>query len=788
MQVTSETYPQMGKLSSGGAEVGGAVGLAAFKRGENALFHRATKLSAVCQSKYSLHLKCEAKAYRNRTCWTHETSLHQFAEEEGAREGVLDMEITFWSSEVFRVRYGREVWTTPAGSLLPRETGMLVGEPSSEFSLTLEELDSRWIVRTPVVALHIQKDPFCLHAVDRQGRVFWQQKRAELFTADVFEMAISEQDDRTACFESFSLSGDEEIFGLGERFDHVPRTGRAVDFWNKDAVGATSPRTYINVPFFLSTRGYGLFLNTSTRTEWEIGTLDAFTVGFACEDVEMDYFVIYGPAPADILRNYAKLTGFSPTPPVWSFGLWMSRNSYTSWDLVHEIARQCRQQGIPADVLHLDTAWFQEDWNCDLRFSPERFQDPKENIERLRREGFRISLWQYNFVPSRADNLNYLEGLARGYFAKDVEGNVFRHPPHRQGSWMDDAIIDFSNPEAVAWYGAQIEALMRLGVSSVKTDFGEGIPEEAVFHSIAGRRFHNLYSLVYNAAVAGAVKRVSGEDIVWARSGTAGSQRYPVHWGGDSQCSFSGLAGTLRAALSLGLSGFPFFSHDIGGFIGRPEAELYIRWAQFGLFSSHARCHGCGNDNSREPWAFGAEASDIFRKYAVLRYRLLPYIYNEARRSSASAKPMIRALVIEWPQDRNVWQIQDQYLFGDSLLIAPVLQPLSVSAVRQIYLPAGRWIDFWTKRSLDSKGEWILREVDLATMPIFVKAGTLLPYGNERLFTDNVIGPISDLEIYSGAIGCLDYDDGEKRFCARWSDGALEFEGTISQPRVTVFG
>jgi alpha-D-xyloside xylohydrolase len=663
---------------------------------------------------------------------------------------------------------------------------MLIGEPQTSFDLEVTETEGEWIARTEAVVLHVDKAPFRLWATDLQDRVFFQQRSSDLFTSDIFDMAVAEHQGNVGCFENIGLDGREEIFGLGERFDHVPRTGKPVDFWNKDAIGATSRRTYVNVPFLLSTRGYGLFVNTSCRTEWEIGTLNAFSLGFAVNDTAMDYFVIHGPTPAEILKRYAELTGFSPTPPVWSFGLWMSRNSYLSWDLVHEVADGLRKRGIPTDVLHLDTAWFQEDWNCDLRFSEDRFSNPEQHLAQLREQGFRVSLWQYNFVPSRDNNSNYREGQAKGYFAKDKTGEVFKHPPERKGSWMDDAIIDFSNPEAAAWYAGQIEALIRLGASSIKTDFGEGIPEEAFYKNIDGRRFHNLYSLVYNSVIAGAIKRVTGEDVVWARSGTAGSQRYPVHWGGDSQCSFAGLAGTLRAALSIGLSGFPFFSHDIGGFIGRPSSELYIRWAQFGLFSSHARCHGCGNENSREPWTFGEQASEIFKSYATLRYRLLPYLYDQARRCSRSAKPMVRALLIEYPEDRNVWPIQDQYLFGDAILIAPILRSLAESPVRDIYLPAGRWIDYWTRRPIDSNGKWITRTVDLDTLPMFVKAGTILPYGEERLCTHNCIGPIVELEVYAGAPGQLDYQDGEKSFTAIWDGSKLSLNGLPHKPRVSI--
>ena len=322
----------------------------------------------------------------------------------------------------------------------------------------------------------------------------------------------------------------------------------------------------------------------------------------------------------------------------------------------------------------------------------------------------------------------------------------------------------------------------------MKTDFGEGIPEEARYRNIDGRKFHNLYALVYNAAVAEAIREVTGEHIVWARSGTAGSQRYPLHWGGDSQCNWAGLAGTLRGALSIGLSGFPFFSHDIGGFIGRPTPELYIRWAQFGLFSSHSRCHGCGLDNSREPWSFGEEANRIFTEYARLRYRLLPYLYDQARKSSASAKPLVRALLLDYPEDRNVRHIDDQYLFGDAFLIAPVLAPLAESATRTLYLPRGTWIDYWTKESCESRGEWLERDIDLDTMPIYVKAGSIIPYGEEKTATHNEIGPLTRLEVYAGADGALHYDDGEKCFTAVLADGRLTIDGLPARPVVEVIG
>ena len=759
--VSSEVYPQRA-TEAGGVAVAHENGPAAILHGEGGVLFRAWRILNYQLDGAVLSLTCETVGYVNRTTQTHETRLHQWTEV--ATRGTLAVEITLWSDAIFRVRFAPEV--LPPEDSFPEPAHRMLVETPQPVAVTLYEAETELVLATPGITLRIARDRLRIRAFTSNGTLFWEQRRSDYFTADVLDAAYGILDSHHACFDACVLTNQEEIYGLGERFDHLSRRGNAVDFWNKDAIGTSSPRTYINVPFLLSTRGYGLFVNMNARLDWQIGTREASTLGFAAEGDSLDYFVIAGDTPQEVLHRYCTLTGFAPTPPVWSFGLWMSRNSYLSWDVVEDVAREHRQRGIPADVLHLDTAWFTDDWNCDLRFSTERFPDPAGHMLRLREQGFRISLWQYNFVPPRADNLNYLEGVAQGYFVRGAEGGLYAYPDGTAGAWVDDAIIDVSNPAAVEWYREQIAALIRLGAATIKTDFGEGIPADGVFQRIAGRKFHNLYSLVYNAVVAEAITAVSGEHIVWARSGTAGSQRYPVHWGGDSWCDWHSLSGTLRAALSLGLCGFPYFSHDIGGFIGRPTPELYIRWAQFGLFSSHARCHGAGNDNSREPWSFGDEACAIFARYARLRYRLLPYIYQQARTATHSAQPLVRALVLEYPHDRNVWRIDDQYCFGDAFLVAPVLAPLAESATRTLYLPAGLWYDYWTKEPIESRGEWVTRPVDIETMPLYVKAGSIIPYGEERQYTDNVIGAITRLEAYTGVDGRLVYDDGVTAFRA----------------------
>jgi alpha-D-xyloside xylohydrolase len=620
--------------------------LSNFKDGDNVLFMRPRKALQVDIDKNKIHILCQTEGYGNKIVQTHETQMNQFIKADD-KNGTMEIEITFWSDSIFRVRFAENNLTEKINNQSPLQNEMLIGKPVENLYLHVEETQDQIIAKTDLLSVQIQKQPFNIKAYDKDNKLIFEQQRYELYTSDTFDMSIAKIANKTACFESFSLSNTEEIFGLGERFDYVGRRGKQVDFWNKDAIGTSSTRTYINVPFWFSTKGYGMFLNSTAKTEWEIGTREFCSASVGIDDEFMDYFIIYGPSPSEILYKYCTLTGFAPTPPIWSFGLWMSRNSYLSWDVVHEVADGIRERNIPCDVLHLDTAWFHEDWNCDLRFSKERFPNPEENMKNLKEKGFYISLWQYNFLPPRSNNINYVEALEKGYLALGKDGKPYAYPKDAKGSWIDDVIIDFSNEDAVKWYSQQIEDLINMGAGAIKVDFGEGIPEDAIYKNIDGSKFHNLYSLLYTKAIANATYKARGENIVWTRSGTAGSQRYPLHWGGDSQCSWAGLAGTVKGALSIGLSGFPFFAHDIGGFLGRPTPELYIRWSQFGLFSSHSRCHGCGNENSREPWNFGAEAERIFKKYATLRYRLLPYIYNEAKKSSTTGKPLVKALIFE---------------------------------------------------------------------------------------------------------------------------------------------
>jgi alpha-D-xyloside xylohydrolase len=425
-------------------------------------------------------------------------------------------------------------------------------------------------------------------------------------------------------------------------------------------------------------------------------------------DDEADLFVFLG-SPKEILDEYTKLTGKSPMPPLWSFGLWMSRCTYNAEKQVRDVASRLRENRIPCDVIHLDTGWFETDWRCNYEFSTSRFQDPEKMIADLKRDGFHISLWQLPyFVPK---NTLFNELVEKHLVVRDAKGNL----PY------EDAVLDFSNPATVEWYQAKLAHLLKMGVGAIKVDFGEAAPNNGLFASgRTGFYEHNLYPLRYNKAVADITLKVTGEHIIWARSAWAGSQRYPIHWGGDAENTDDGMAAELRGGLSFGLSGFSFWSHDVGGFVAKAPEDLYRRWLAFGVLTSHTRCHGTA---PKEPWNYSAAFMDDFRRIDELKYELMPYVYAQAKDCSERGLPMLRALFVEYPEDPGSWLIDDEYLFGSSILAAPLLHENATG--REVYLPPGNWIDYQTGEAWS--GGWHHIEAGKIPIVMLVRDGTVIP-------------------------------------------------------------
>jgi alpha-D-xyloside xylohydrolase len=546
---------------------------------------------------------------------------------------------------------------------------------------------------------------------------------------DAFALALVERNDvpnRVTC--SLKAKADECFAGTGERFAKMDLSGRTFQLRNQDGQGVNNRRTYKNIPFYLSSEHYGLFLHTTSFAKFSLADHSTRSAQVLVEEPVLDLFLIGGETAEQILFGYRQLTGFPTMPPLWSFGTWMSRMTYFSADEVNDICHRMRTEGYPCDVIHLDTGWFKTDWLCEWKFNDERFPDPKKFIADLKKDGYRVSLWQLPYISYNAEQ--YEEANANDYISKSE-----RKISGSSNFSMEDyaGTIDFTYDKATEWYKGLLKKLLDMGVVCIKTDFGEDIHLDAEYHSMTPAKLHNLYPLLYQKAAYEITKEVAGDGIVWARAGWAGCQRYPLHWGGDSACSWDGLAGSLKGGLHIGLSGFGFWSHDVPGFHGVPNFmnsvlpdDIYVRWTQFGVFSSHLRYHG---SHEREPWHYPTIAP-IVKKWLQLRYRLIPYILEQSEKVTHTGYPVLRALLFHHPEDKTCWHIEDQYYFGDNMLVAPVMNSENR---RDIYLPEGKWVNFFTGEILEGE-RWLRNvEVPLEQMPVYVKYGAEIPVYPENV-------------------------------------------------------
>jgi alpha-D-xyloside xylohydrolase len=662
----------------------------------------------------------------------------------------------------------------------------LVHLPDTLSAVRVQRSDRHLQVCTDALVCDIALSPFEWSLHDHAGNLIWAEQRNDSNvrgSSNVPSLGFWQTADRIEkAVDSFAIEPDDRFYGFGEKFFVHNKRGHTITSWNLDAYGVETERAYKNIPFFLCSKGYGVLVNSTGRLEHAVGDpmYSGASYVLTVEDQQLDYLVIRGPSFKHILRRYADLTGYAPVPPQWAFGLWMSRCYFHNRAVVEEVARKLRDLDIPCDVVVFDGYWMRDAHLCDFVWDEERFSNPKEMLAGLKAQGFKSCVWEGPFVPSGTEMFE--EAQQGGYLLQNSQGEDYlintglvmatHNREGFQGQEMAGsfdglppvppaALPDFTNPEVVRWYQRKHEALMDLGVDVFKTDFGEQVPEDArsPYSGMGGVELHNLYTVLYNRAVFETTRQRSatGQGLVWARSGSIGSQQYPVHWGGDPQTSFSSMAGSLRGGLSLGLSGVPFWGHDIGGFFGRqPSSRLYIRWAQLGLLSGLSRCHGT---TPREPWAYGEEAVDIFRKYAKLRYRLIPYLYSCAYVASQTGLPLMRPLVLEFQDDPAAHRVDSQYLLGDWLMIAPILTDRDR---RTIYLPGGQWMDYWT-HAVYSGPQYLQYEAALDTLPIFIRAGAILPLGPDMQYVgEKPFDPITLLLFPGPESSFVLQDDQEK--------------------------
>jgi alpha-D-xyloside xylohydrolase len=522
--------------------------------------------------------------------------------------------------------------------------------------------------------------------------------------------------------EQLSLGVGECVYGLGERFTAFVKNGQVVEITNKDG-GTASEQAYKSVPFYLTNRGYGVLVNETGPVSFEVASEKVARVQFSLEGESLEYFLIYGPTPKEVLRKLTALTGRPALPPSWSFGLWLSTSFTTSYDenTVTGFIEGMKQRDLPLHVFHFDCFWMREFEWTNFEWDPSVFPDPVGMLRRLHARGLKICVWINSYIAQRSQL--FAEGATKGYFIKRADGSVWQTDLWQPGM----AIVDFTNPAACDWFASHIARLLDMGVDAIKTDFGERIPTEGiVYHDGSDPvKMHNFYPIVYNETVFRAIeaKRGLGEAVLFARSSYASGQRFPVHWGGDSWSTFESMAESLRGGLSLSLCGFGFWSHDIGGFEGTAPAHIYKRWTAFGLLSSHSRLHGSGS--YRVPWAYDEEACDVLRLFTKLKCRLMPYLWGAALEANRQGVPTMRAMLIEFPNDPACDTLDRQYMLGDSLLVAPVF---TEDGTVDYYLPAGRWTNLLTGQAQQGPG-WHREHHNFFSLPLMVRPGTILPLG-----------------------------------------------------------
>lgn len=559
------------------------------------------------------------------------------------------------------------------------------------------------------------------------------------------------------CLFSLHSEPGEKFAGTGERFTGMNLSGKTLVLENTDGLGVNNRRAYKNIPFYVSSKGYGLLIMTSAHVRLSFADISTRAVQGLVEDNILDLFFIGGASIENIVLKYRKITGFPRLVPYWSYGTWVTRMTYFSADETRQVVQKMRDGKFPLDVIHLDSGWFEKDWKCEWEFSKKNFPDPEKYLKEMEEKGIKISLWQLPFIAK--DTIHYETAVKNKYIAQKSEkvslGSVF-------SAVEFSGTIDFTNPEAVKWYQGLIGRLLKMGAALIKTDFGEAIEENAEYFGMPYKKLHNLYGLLYQKAAYEISESIKGKNdtMIWARAGWTGCQRYPVHWGGDCASSWDGLAGSIRGGLHIGVSGFAFWSHDVPGFHGfpsfmnsLPENDLYVRWTQVGVFTSHLRYHG---SHVREPYEY-PEVADIVRKWLNLRYSLIPYIIEQSKKLVTSGYPMLRALIFHHEDDPVCWNIEDEYYFGDCFLIAPILNK---EGIRNVYLPDGSWTDFWTGKVITGP-VWLKNIVcPLDKIPVYVKTG-------------------AKIEVYPEIVQTTKYMDFSKTVNIKFDSSYSGFSGSI---------
>ena len=671
------------------------------------------------------------QAFNLNGYWPVRMHTLDFPDTEYDNDPNLSFMIDFVSPRCVRIRMATSPIQAPRSD---SESVMLAG-PVPATSAWKGVSDGKTIAyKTEYGSIEIQKYPWRLVLKDKHGKVMTQTRHIiDNDSSQVkllpFSFIKRGSDNSRSINPVLTIAPGERIYGCGESFGALNKVGQKVQIMVTDPQGPETDGQYKPVPFFFSNRGYGIFMHTSAPVTADFGASYIGADRLFMADEQLDMFVFFGE-PKDILNEYTNITGKSPMLPLWTFGTWMSRITYFSQEEGLDIAKKLRQHKIPSDVIHFDTGWFGVDWQCDYEFAKDRFKDPKGMLDQMKRDGFHTCLWQLPYFTPK--NRFFREIVDGGMAVRNAAGSL----PY------EDAVLDFTNPKTVSWYQSKIEGLMKLGVATIKCDFGEAAPYDGFYHNGRGGLYeHNLYPVRYNKALWEQVERSHpGEGVIWARSAWAGSQRYALHWGGDAATTNTGMLGDLRGGISFGLSGFSFWSHDMGGFVTASPEDIYRRWLPFGFLSSHTRAHGAP---PTEPWLISESFTKAFRQAAEMKYRLMPYVYAQAKDCTERGLPMVRALLVEFPDDPGAWLVEDQYMFGSQILVAPLLES---GDSRTVYLPRGKWIDYQSGKVYEGGYQTI--KVGEIPCVILVRDGSLIPHAPLAQRTDQIQWDKVELKAY----------------------------------------
>jgi alpha-D-xyloside xylohydrolase len=528
--------------------------------------------------------------------------------------------------------------------------------------------------------------------------------------------------------EQLDLAVGECVYGLGERFSAFVKNGQVVDIWNEDG-GTSSEQSYKNIPFYVTNNGYGVFVNHPERVSFEVASEAVSRVQFSVSGEKLDYFVIGGSDLKDVISNYTTLTGKPSLPPAWSFGLWLTTSFTTNYDeqTVASFVDGMAQRDIPLRVFHFDCFWMNEFEWCNFEWDKKVFPDPKSMLSRLKEKGLKICVWINPYIAQKSKL--YAEASENGYLLKLPDGESWQWDQWQPGM----GIVDFTNPDACKWFQDKLGELIDTGVDCFKTDFGERIPTDVVYYDGSDPvKMHNYYTYLYNKTVYDLLERRFGRNnaVLFARSATAGSQKFPVHWGGDCNSKYESMGESIRGGLSLCMSGFGFWSHDISGFENTASPDLYKRWAAFGLLSTHSRLHG--SSSYRVPWLFDEEAVDVVRHFTKLKCSIMPYLYSTACNTAETGVPSMRSMIMEFNRDRACDYLDTQYMLGDSLLVAPIFRPDNTV---DYYLPKGTWTDFITNRRVEG-GSWQYESHDFMSLPLMARPNSIIAVGGNNSVPD----------------------------------------------------